>query len=175
MNEHLLFDFFKKHEIAFHLFEHQPVFTITDEPVITAIDGVKTSAGVLEKPHFKTLLTKDKNNVFFLLSVIEDKRVDLNALSKALGCGRLSFANPEELLELLQLTPGSVTPYGLMFDQTNKVTFVLDEDALALSSIGFHALRNDMTVVTTPQIFLKCMELMNHNPRIIHIPVKLEQ
>lgn len=172
MDEKLLLDFFKKHKIAYHLFEHQPVFTINDKPVVTAIDGVAISSGTVPQPHFKTLLLRDKKDTFFLVSVIEDKRVDLNALNIALGCGHFSFGKTEELLALLKLTPGSVTPYGLMFDHENKVRFVLDEDSLANSCISFHPMRNDMTIVTTPQVFLTCMEKMGHTPQIIRIPVK---
>jgi len=173
MNTNLLFDFFKKQNITYHLYEHQPVFTVDDKPVVTAIDGIATSSGEVPAPMFKSLFLKDKkNNSFFLVSVIEDKRVDLKALSDALECGRFSFGKEEELLDLLKLTPGSVTPYGLMFDEQHKVMFVLDEDALTISGVGFHPLRNDMTIVTTPQGFLTCMEKMRHQPRIMKVPVK---
>ena len=173
MNENLLFDFFKKHNISYNLYEHQPVFTVDDKPVVTAIDGVATLSGEVPKPHFKTLFLKDKkNNSFFLVSVIEDKRVDLKALSDVLECGRFSFGKEEELFKLLKLTPGSVTPYGLIFDEQHKITFVLDEGALTISSVGFHPLRNDMTIVTTPQDFLSCMEKMGYKTRIVCIPTK---
>lgn len=172
MNENLLFDFFKQHNIAYQLFEHQQVFTVHEKPIVTAIDGVAVSSGAIPEPHFKTLFLKDKNGLFFLVSVIDDKRVDLGALSRALGCGRFSFGKSEELLKLLKLTPGSVTPYALIFDQQKRVAYVFDEDALARSSVSFHPLRNDMTVVTSPQVFLTCMEKMDHQPRIMQIPVK---
>jgi len=172
MNEKLLFDFLKTHNIVHRVFEHQPVFTINDEPTVTAVDGVETSSEVVPKPHFKTLFLKDKKDRYFLVSVIEDKQVDLNALSTILECTRFSFGKAEDLLNLLRLTPGSVTPYGLMFDEHNKITFVLDEDTLKISSVGFHPLRNDKTIVTTPQVFLTCMEKMGHKPIIVKIPVK---
>lgn len=171
MHEQQLFEFLKKHKIAYRLFEHQPVFTVDDKPVVTAIDGVPAS-GQIPGPHFKTLFLRDKKDTFFLVSVTEEKRVDLNALSGALGCGRLSFGKPEQLLEILKLTPGSVTPYGLLFDPENKVHFVLDEDALSSAWVSFHPLRNDMTLVTTHQDFLACMAVMGHRPQIVRIPVK---
>lgn len=172
MSENLLFDLFKKHKIEYKLFEHQQVYTCEDKPVITAIDGVATSTGSIPEPHFKTLFLQDKTGKFFLVSVLEDKRVDLKTLSAVLGCGRFSFGKAEELLEHLTLTPGSVTPYGLIFDQQNKITLVLDEDALNYSWVSFHPLRNDMTVVTTPQAFLMFMEIISHKPEVIKIPLK---
>lgn len=172
MSERLLFDFLKTNNIAYRLYEHQPVFTVGDIPVITAVDGVTTTAYAIPKPHFKTLFLKDNKDTFFLVSVIDDKRVDLKTLSDVLACARFSFGKPEALRELLRLTPGSVTPYGLLFDQQNKVTFVLDEDALANPCVSFHPMRNDMTIVSTPQDFLICLGKMGHQPQIIRIPVK---
>lgn len=172
MIEQSLFDFFKKHGISYQLFEHQPVFTVSDRAIVTAVDGVTASSACLPKPGFKTLFLKDNKNHYFFVSLIEDKRVDLNGLSKTLGCGRFSFGTPEELLNMTKLTPGSVTPYGLLFDQTNAITLILDEEALQLAFVQFHPMKNDMTVVTTPDVFLQCMELMHHKPIIIRIPFK---
>ena len=174
MNEKLLFDFLKIHKISYQLFEHQPVFTVDDNPIVTAVDGVAAKQSVsIPEPHFKSLFLKEKKGIaFFLVSVTQDKRVDLKTLSDVLGCGRFSFGKEEDLLSLLKLTPGSVTPYGLMFDEDNKVACVLDEDALKKSTVAFHPLRNDMTIVITPQAFLMCMEEMGHEPKVIKIPVK---
>jgi Ala-tRNA(Pro) deacylase len=171
-NEDILFNFLKAQNIVYRLFKHQPVFTIHDKPIITEVDGAVASNATIPRPHFKTLFLKDKNGAFFLVSVIEDKRVDLNVLSKTLGCGRFSFGKAEELLELLRLTPGSVTPFGLLFDRENKITFVLDEDTLNYPYVSFHPLRNDMTVVMTTEDFTVCMEKLGHKPLIAKITTK---
>ncbi|MFA6527523.1 MAG: prolyl-tRNA synthetase associated domain-containing protein [Candidatus Babeliales bacterium] len=172
MNEKKIFDFFKQHNVPYHLYEHQPVFTVNEKPVVTAIDGVAVTSGTIPEPHFKTLFLQDNKGVFFLVSVIDDKRVDLKALSDVLGCARFSFGKAEALFQLLKLTPGSVTPYGLLFDEQKNVTFVLDEDALPYSCVSFHPMRNDMTIVTTPNDFLTCMQKMGHAPRVVRIPIK---
>lgn len=172
-NEDQLFNFLKKQNIAYRLFKHQPVFTVHEKPVITEIDCEAASNATIPEPHFKTLFLQDKKGTFFLASVLEDKRVDLNALSKILGCGRFSFGKAEDLLELLKLKPGSVTPFGLIFDCDNKITFVLDEDALKYQYVSFHPLRNDMTVVVTAEDFIVCMERLEHKPLITKIATKV--
>jgi Ala-tRNA(Pro) deacylase len=168
MSEKILFDFFTANRIEYKLFKHQPVFTCEDKPILIDSDGIDTIPGLQSK----SLFLKDKNGVLFLVGVSEEKRVDLKALSDALGCGRFSFGKAEEMLEFLKVTPGSVTPFGLIFDQQNKVTFVLDEDFLTAEFVMFHPLRNDMTVCLTPQAFLTCMEKMGHKARVVRIPVK---
>lgn len=169
----IIFEFFKQHNVKYRLFEHQPVFTVDDNPIVTAVDGIVVTDVAIPKPHFKTLFLKDKDGKFFLISVIEDKRVNLNALSMALGCGRFSFGKAEELLDLMSLIPGSVTPFGLIFDKENKITFVLDEDASNHQFVSFHPMRNDMTVVLTGQDFMDCMGMLGHRPLFIKIPIKI--
>ncbi len=172
MQEQLLFNFFQQHTIDYQLYEHQPIFTCDDKPVVTAINGIPTVGVSVPKPHFKTLFLQDKKGDFFLVSVIAAKRVDLRALSLTLGCQRLSFGKAEELYEHLKLTPGSVTPFGLMFDTHAKILCALDEDALSHPWVSFHPLRNDMTVTMAPHVFLTCMEKMGHHTQPIRIPIQ---
>lgn len=157
-----LFSIFKLLEINYVELSQPPLFSVGDELEL----GV-----VIPGANSKNLFLKDKKDNFFLVSVINHKRVDLKAISKLYGKGGLSFANAEYLKALLDLTPGSVTPYGLMKDTENKVTFVLDEDFLKHDIINFHPLRNDMTVSVTPNDFLTFCTHINHTPSITHIPV----
>lgn len=172
MSAQIIFDFLKNHSISYTLFEHQPVYTTEDKPIVTAINGTATT-GTIPHPHSKTLFLKvTKNGTFYLVSVFEDKRIDLKKLSDSLNCGRFSFGKKEELLELLHLTPGAVTPFGLLFDKEKKVHFILDKDALEYATVCFHPMRNDMTITLTPQDFLRCIEIMGHHTKIMPIPEK---
>lgn len=67
---------------------------------------------------------------------------------------------------------GSVTPFGLIFDKENKISFALDEDALSGQCVSFHPMRNDMTVVLSIQDFILCMEKIGHSSVVIKIPIK---
>ena len=53
---------------------------------------------------------KDKKDRLWLVSCLDDQRVDLNRLSKLLGAARFSFGKAELLQEVLGVSPGSVTP-----------------------------------------------------------------
>ncbi len=168
--EKRLFDFFDKNNIKYTLYKHQPVFTVEDIPVITEPKGITAIPGT----HSKNLFLKDKRDGnYFLVSVTQNKRVDLKELSNTLGTGRFSFGKPQAMQDFLNLEPGSVTPFGLIFDENKKVTFVLDKDFLDVDFINFHPLRNDMNVGLTPEMFLLCMEKLGHKPRVIEIPIKI--
>lgn len=156
-----LYSIFQDYDIPFIDLVHPPLFSIGDE--------IKFGI-VIPGANSKNLFLKDKKNNFFLVSVLDYKRVDLKALSKQYGKGGLSFASAEHLKTLLDLIPGSVTPYGLLNDTEHKVTFILDEDFLGHSLISFHPLRNDMTVSVASNDFLTFCTYINHTPSIIHIP-----
>ncbi|MGN1189994.1 MAG: YbaK/EbsC family protein, partial [Candidatus Ornithospirochaeta sp.] len=57
-----------------------------------------------------------------------EKRVDLKAMAKMVGVSSFSFASSEELSSILSLSPGAVTPMGLLNDEEKKVKFYLDND-----------------------------------------------
>lgn len=61
------------------------------------------------------------------------------------AASRVSFGRPEALLELLGVTPGAVTLFGLINDKAGKVTFFIDESLLAHDIINAHPLTNDAT------------------------------
>ncbi|MFX8945974.1 YbaK/EbsC family protein, partial [Acinetobacter baumannii] len=63
--------------------------------------------------HSKNLFLQDKKGRLYLVVALADTRVDLKALQKRLGVDRWSFGKPELLLEVLGVTPGSVTPFAL--------------------------------------------------------------
>jgi Ala-tRNA(Pro) deacylase len=78
---------------------------------------------------------------------MHDKRVDTRALAKEYGVQSFSFASPELLKELLGVEPGSVTPFGLMFDKSHTVEVIVDEDAWNVGQFRFHPLINTATLI----------------------------
>ena len=74
-----------------------------------------------------------------------DKRVNLKEFRKAHGLRSLSFASADELMDILNLTPGSVTPLGLINDAEHKVKFYIDA-AFKDGLMGIHPNDNTATV-----------------------------
>lgn len=172
-NFKVIISFFKEKDFQFALFEHQPVFTCDDLPIISRISGSIKNLTEIPQPHLKTLFLKDPaQKLFFLVSIEETKRLDLKILGLELNCKKLSFGNEQELLSMLSLTPGSVTPYGLLFSKAENIKFILDQEAFDKQFISFHPMRNDMTLTTSVETFLICMKKVNHLPQILKIPTK---
>jgi Ala-tRNA(Pro) deacylase len=161
MNQ-LLKEIFHDHNITYTVYKHQPVFHVEEAQKISQnIPGAQT----------KNLFLVDKNGAFFLISIIDTKRIDLKKLCLELkGNKRFSFGNETDMWILLGLKPGSVSPYGLINDKENKVQFIIDKDIFSYKEVNFHPLQNDMTINTSCEEFLRFCTIINHPPQCIHIP-----
>lgn len=58
----------------------------------------------------------------------------------------LSFAKEEELIKILNLKPGSVTPFGLLNNTGNNVEWYIDKAFMKENIIGIHPNENTATV-----------------------------
>jgi Ala-tRNA(Pro) deacylase len=125
--------------IAFERYEHPPV--------ATAVEADEHWAGI-DAAHCKNLfLRNQKGNRHYLVIVKHPKRADLRGVADQIGDGKLSFASPERLLTHLGVTPGSVSPFGLINDASRDVRVFLDADLKAAERISFHPNINTVTVV----------------------------
>lgn len=139
--------------------EHPPLRTVAESQALR---------GELPGTHIKNLFLRDKKRRYFLVTVAEDRDVDLKWLRKAIGAqGTLSFGSAEALMELLGVAPGAVTPLGVVNDREGAVTAFLDKDLLNLDPVNAHPLRNDMTTAINADDLQKFMESTGHAPRLI--------
>ena len=136
--------------IAFTRHEHPPVATVEEaERHWTGIDAT----------HCKNLfLRNQKGNRHYLVILQHLKRADLRAVADQIGDGKLSFASPERLMTHLGLTPGSVSPFGLMNDATRQVRVVVDRDLKSAGRISFHPNINRATLTLTFADFLRFLD-----------------
>ena len=141
--------------------EHPPFFTVEEgREYHDRIPGL----------HCKNLFMKDRKGGIWLAVVPADKRVDLGALEKRLGAPRLSFAKPDVLWDVLELTPGSVTPFGLLNDAQRRATVVLDEDLFAAERINCHPLHNAASTVIRSDDLLRFVRDLGYEPVIVEVP-----
>ena len=80
---------------------HPPVFTVAEA---AAVRGQSPGG------HCKSLFFKDKKRGFWLVIMLEERRIDLNKLAIRLAAPRFSFGAAADLEVLLGVRPGSVTP-----------------------------------------------------------------
>lgn len=101
---------------------------------------------------------------FYLLLMPGDKPFKTKELSKQIPTSRLSFGTAEDMEKYLNVTPGSATIMGLMFDQENKVQLIVDEDVLNQEEFGCHPCVNTSSLkMKTADIFGKYLEKVHHD------------
>src|SRR5579864_1605962 len=94
-------------------------------PVATAEEAARHWGGI-DAAHCKNLFLRNQKGTKYYLVIIEHmKRADLRAVADQIGDGKLSFASPERLMTHLGLTPGSVSPFGLIHDPGRQVRVVI--------------------------------------------------
>ncbi|HVZ21924.1 MAG TPA: prolyl-tRNA synthetase associated domain-containing protein [Vicinamibacterales bacterium] len=125
--------------IPYRRFEHPPVFTSAE-----ADEHWRELPGIRLKNLF---LRNKKGDRHYLVIVPIEKRVDLKELVRFVDDDRLSFGSPERLMTELGLTPGSVSPFGLLNDDDGSVRVLIDEDLKGAPGLMFHPNINTATVV----------------------------
>ena len=148
MNKQEIYDFIKNKNIWYEITEHKAVFNM-DELSEIEIPYPEYDA--------KNLFVRDdKKKNYYLITVKGNKRVDLKEFRNNNNTRPLSFASEQDLMSIMNLIAGSVTPLGLLNDNELKIIFYLDKDFLnGKQIIGVHP--NDNTAT----LWLKVTDLID--------------
>ena len=121
-------------------------FTRHEHPPVPTVAAAEAHWAAIDATHCKNLfLRNQKGTRHYLVILPASKQADLQAVAAQLGDGKLSFASPERLRTHLGLTPGSVSPFGLIHDRDSRVLVALDRDLKAASRLSFHPNINTVT------------------------------
>jgi Ala-tRNA(Pro) deacylase len=145
--------------IAFTRHEHPPVATVAE---------AETHWADIDALHCKNLfLRNQKGSRHFLVVLAVTRRGDLAALGDLFGERKLGFASPERLLAHLGLTPGSVSPFGLINDPEHRVEVAIDVAVRDAARVAFHPNVNTATLVVSGADFQRFLAAVGHDVRWI--------
>lgn len=135
-----------KEETYQYLRERKVAFEITEHGAVFNMEELKSVELPYPEADAKNLFVRDdKRRNYYLITVKGDKRVDLKDFRRKHELRSLTFASAEELMEIMKLYPGAVSPLGLLNDDEHKVKFFLDE-AFGTGLIGVHPNDNTATI-----------------------------
>jgi Ala-tRNA(Pro) deacylase len=156
-----VFEMLERLDIAYTVHRHPAVFTVDQ--------AIEHWAGI-DAAHCKNLFLRNKKGTRHYLVVAEHlKPVDLGLLADRIGDDRLSFASPERLGRYLGLTPGSVSPFGLIHDVRHEVQVVIDADLRECPRVAFHPNINTATVVISMREFERFLESTGNPVRFLKL------
>ena len=147
MNKQEIYNYLNSKNIKYEIINHLPVYNM--------FDLEKVNLPNKEYDAKNLFIRDDKKINYYLITVKGNKKINLKEFRKVNNTRPLTFASDLDLLNILNLKPGSVTPLGLLNDKKIQVKFYLDDEFDLDSYIYVHP--NDNTVT----ISLKVLDLIN--------------
>ena len=123
-------------------------YSTLTHPAAFSMEECESVRKVADAPVFKNLfLTNRQQTQFYLLMMPAGKPFKTKYLSSQLGCARLSFASEQDMVDLLHIHPGAVSPMGLIHDKDHRVRLIADRDLQAAERYACHPCVNTSSVV----------------------------
>lgn len=145
-----LYELLKELNIQFEYLEH---------PEAPTIEIAKQYWQGHDATHCKNLFFRNhKGNKHYLVLLNCDANMDIHKIEKLLKQGKLSFASPERLMRHLGVTPGSVTPFGLINDTEQQVHIFIDETLTKSEKVSFHPCINTASLIIKREDLIRFIE-----------------
>lgn len=156
-----LYDLLESLSIEFEYHEHPPAATIEDAELFWKdIDSWKCK-NIFFRNH--------KGNRHYLVILEHLRLLDIHDLEKRLRQGKLTFASDQRLMKYLGLTPGSVSPFGLINDSEKHVHLFIDEKLKESDRLAFHPNINTATLVISLSDFIRFLDHLGNSYEFINL------
>jgi Ala-tRNA(Pro) deacylase len=156
-----LYELFERLGIGFDYYEHPPVPTV-EEAALYWKD--------IEATHCKNLFFRNhKGNKHYLVILEYSHSLAISDLEQRLKQGKLTFASPKRMMKYLGVTPGSVSPLGLVNDQESHVHLFLDENLQYSKTISFHPCINTASLVVKYSDFLRFLKHLGNTYEYVRL------
>ena len=123
-----------RHGVAFDVLRHEPVYT--SEEAAQVRDAPLASGA-------KALICKADDR-FVLFVMPADRRLDSKGVRRERRWRKLRFANREEVEQLTGLEPGSIPPFGSLFDLPTLCDERLADNEIINFNAGDHCISVSM-------------------------------
>ena len=136
--------------ISFEYYEHPPVPTVNEAAIYWK--DIKAT-------HCKNLFFRNhKGDRHYLVIFEYSHNIQVKDLEQRLKQGKLSFASDKRMQNYLGLSPGSVSPFGLINDKAKHVHVFLDKNFENSERISFHPNLNTASLVLSYNGFLRFLK-----------------
>ncbi len=127
----------------------------------------------IDIPYFDVIaknlfIRDDKKRNYYLITLKGNKKINLKEFRKSQNTRALSFASEKELQEIVSLTAGSVSAFGLLNDENLLVHFYIDKD-YDDSVIGIHPNDNTETIILKVKDLIEIIATHGNEVKILEI------
>jgi len=156
------------HDVISYLQSKQIVYTLHEHPAVYTCEEAEVHCADIPGLACKNLFLRNrKGDKYFLIILPAHKRADLKKIGKIIGDDKIRFASAEKLNEILGLTAGSVSPFGLINDTDHHAIVYVDRDVYDADVVGFHPNKNTATLELTGIMFRKFLTEIGHDVHIL--------
>jgi len=135
-----------------------PYDYIEHPPVPTVEEAMKYWSDI-ESGHCKNIFFRNhKGNRHYLVLLYYDSKLNIKELEQKLRQGKLTFASDRRLMQYLGLTPGSVSPFGLINDHTRHVHLFIDKNLMNFERLSFHPNTNTASLIIPREGLFRFLE-----------------
>ncbi|MCX6306441.1 MAG: prolyl-tRNA synthetase associated domain-containing protein [Bacteroidetes bacterium] len=150
-----LYNILGKLGISYEYYEH---------PAAPTIELARVYWKDIVATHCKNLFFRNhKGNRHYLVIIEHDHDLVIHDLEQRLKQGKLSFASDERMIKYLGLTPGSVSPFGLINDTGRHVHVFIDQHLRSSLKISFHPCINTASLVISFGDFEKFLQFTGNS------------
>lgn len=156
-----LYKILQELNIIFDYYEHPPVPTVKEAAIYWKD---------LDATHCKNLFFRNhKGNRHYLVILEFNRALEIHELEKRLKQGKLTFASDQRLKDYLGLTPGSVSPFGLVNNSKHEVHVFIDANLKTAEKLSFHPNINTASLVVSQSDFEKFMNWSGNTYEYINL------
>ena len=162
MNKQEIYDFIKSRDIWYEITEHEAVFNMEELSKIEVLYPEYDAKNLF--------IRDDKKRNYYLITIKGKKRINLKEFQKKNNTRNLSFASTNDLMSIMGLKPGAVTPLGLLNDKELKVKFYIDEECMKDKHIiGVHPNDNTATIWLKVEDLIEIIQEHGNEVNIVEI------
>jgi len=156
-----LYELLWKLSVVFEYHEHPPLATIED---------AKIHWKDLDSGRCKNIFLRNhKGNRHYLVILEHLSQLNIHDLEKKLKQGKLSFASDQRLMKYLGISPGSVSPFGLINDKEHHVHLFIDEKLNEYERLSFHPNINTASLVIKKEDFIRFLNSTGNSYEFIKL------
>jgi len=145
-------------------------FEYIEHPPAPTIEIARQYWKGYDAQHCKNLFFRNhKGNKHYLVILDCEQNLAIHDIEKRLKQGKLTFASEKRMQQYLGLSPGSVSPFGLIYDTTSNVHIFLDINFKKASHISFHPNQNTASLIISFNDFLRYLDFTGNAYEFIEL------
>jgi len=161
----------KKHEAVFRVLSELDIpYTVMFHPPTPTVEDALQYWKDIDAVHCKNLFFRNhKGDRHYLVIFHCMQQLNIRDLEQRLKQGKLSFASPERMNRFLGISPGSVSPFGLIHDKEHHVYVFIDKKLLNAERLSFHPNDNTASLSLSLMDFIRFLDQMGNGYEFLEL------